>query len=202
MKTLTRTAASVAVLAGAIALAGCSNESGPVAGTAAPTKTTTSTPTPTPTPDAKVGTRANPFAVGAPGKHSSDSVWTFTWDATNGDGWAEIQKANEYNEAPAAGQSFVLSSTTVGAGAGVGAEGGDPVASFTISYVGSDGNTYPAVGDCGVLPGKAVYEIGRMYANASQKGYVCSVVPTEAVVGGTWNVQALVGSGTAFFAGA
>jgi len=203
MKTSSRAATAALVLASAITLAGCSSESGPVAGTKAPTKAPSeSSATPTPTAEAKAGTRANPFPVGSPGKHSAESVWTFTWDGTNADGWSEIQKANEFNEAPSAGQSFVLSSTTVAAGSDIGTEGGDPIASFAISYVGSDGNTYPAAGDCGVLPGTAVYEIGRMYPDAAQKGFVCSVVPTDAVAGGTWNVQALVGSGTAFFAGA
>ena len=48
---------------------------------------------------------------------------------------------------------------------------------------------------CGVLPGKGEYEFGRMYAGASQSGYVCAVVPTTAATGGTWHVETLVGTG-------
>jgi hypothetical protein len=196
--------ASAAALALALTLAGCTADStGPVEGTTKPTTVSESkTPTPTPTPEAALGTRPNPFPVGTPGKHSKDSVWTFTWADTDGNAWPKIQQANPYNTAPAAGQSFVLASTKVAADPSLPAEGGDPTASFTISYVGSDGNSYTAAGDCGALPSKAWYEFGRMYPGASQDGLVCTSVPTAAVSGGTWHVQSLVGVGDAYFAGA
>lgn len=196
--------ASVVALALAATLAGCTMDSGgPVKGTTKPTTVSESqTPTPTPTPEAALGTRPNPFPVGTPGKHSKDSVWTFTWADTDGNAWQKIQQSNQYNSPPEDGHAFVLASTKVATDPGLPAEGADPTASFTISYVGSDGNSYTAAGDCGALPSKAWYEFGRMYANASQDGLVCASVPTAAVSGGTWHVQSLVGVGDAYFVGA
>jgi hypothetical protein len=206
MNTLTRALATAVVIAGAITLAGCSSQSGPVAGTAAPTSApvkTSPTPTPTPTPEAAVGTRAKPFPVGAPGRYDSTSVWTMTFTATDADAWPEVQKVNMYNEAPKEGYSDVLGTMTVAAGA-VDDAGADPGQSLSVTYVGSDANSYDSINHpCGVLADTELQDAGTMYAGASRSVLVCAQVPTTAIAGGSWAVGFVDGStAPAFFASA
>jgi hypothetical protein len=209
MKTLTRAAAAAAVLAGAIALAGCSSqaESGPVAGTAAPTKSAAaevSTPTPTATPEAKVGTRANPFPAGTPGQYDAASIWTVTVASTDGDAWDDVQKVNPYNEAPKPGYSDVIGTISVAAGNGADENGVDPGQSLKVGYVGTDANSYDSINHpCGVLADTSLQDAGVMYAGAVRQVLVCAQVPTAAVAGGSWGVTFIDGTApTAFFAGA
>lgn len=158
--------------------------------------------TPTAAP-AELGTRSNPFPTGKPGKYDSTSVWTFTWQSTKADGFADLKAADEYATPPASGQTIVLGTMSVQADAGMPADGADPVGSWTVSYVGNDGNTYTDDGKCGILPGKAVYAIGRMYPNATQTGTTCAVVPTSAIAGGSWRIDAIVGqTASVYFKGA
>ncbi|KQO63756.1 hypothetical protein [Curtobacterium sp. Leaf261] len=186
-----------------IALAGCSsNPSGPVAGKSPSTAKSTPTQTQTPKPEAQQGTRENPFPANSAAKYSTDSVWTFTLKSSTTDGSAAVAAANEFNEAPAAGMNYVLATVGVNADSTMPSSGADPVASFAVAYVGSDGNTYANDGTCGVLPDKPLYEIGTMYANASQDATACAVVPSSAVAGGSWRVQSLVkNDSSVFFAG-
>lgn len=198
--------ASAVALSLAALLAGCSSgPSGPVEGTSKPTTASKEsvTPTPTPTPESAIGTRANPFPVGTPGQYDSKSVWTITVTGTDGDAWPEVQKVNQFNEAPRAGYTDVIGELTVSAGAAADA-GADPGQSLSVAYVGSDANSYDTINHpCGVLPDTSLQDAGTMYGGATRNVLVCAQVPTTAITGGTWSV-AYIDGGTApaFFTGA
>lgn len=131
-------------------------------------------------------------------------MWTMTFSGTNGDAWPDVQKVNQYNEPPKSGDSDVLGTLTVSAGAGADDEGADPGDSLTVTYVGADGNSYDTINHpCGVLADTELQDAGLMYTGASRTVSVCAQVPTAAVAGGTWSVTYVDGStATAFFAGA
>lgn len=132
-------------------------------------------------------------------------MWTVTVTGTNGDAWADVQRQNPYNTAPADGYSDVLGNLTIGAGDGAPAEGADPGESLQVTYVGSDGNSYdtinyPCGGDMG---GATLQDAGSMFGGASRPVTVCAQVPSAAIAGGTWSVTSyLDASQIAFFAGA
>lgn len=188
-----------------VALAACSS-SGPVESTAVPTAARTTAPPAareTPTPAAEAGSRDQPYDYNKAVQYDSTSVWTFTWQSTKADGWPDIQGANQFNTAPAAGTSYVLGTLAFGAGAAVPTDGASPTSSWGVAYVGNDGNTYQNQGECGVLPGSDLLAASTMYANASQVGSVCAKVPTAAVAGGTWVIRSYAGAdASVYFKGA
>ncbi|TFD56977.1 hypothetical protein E3T43_08620 [Cryobacterium sp. Hh7] len=152
---------------------------------------------------AKLGTRTNPFPTGTAGKHSSDSVWTFSVGETDIDAWPEILAFNEYNEAPAEGNGYITVPVTVQVDdvAAV-VDGADPAASFDISYVTTSGNTYDSFTCSAVLPDPGeLYNVGVMYGGA-QAGFIgCAQVPTADIPGGAWVVASSIAQTSAFFAG-
>lgn len=152
---------------------------------------------------AKPGTRANPFPTSTAGKHSADSVWTFSIGETNTDAWPEILATNEYNEAPTEGNGYITVPVTVQVDdvAAV-VDGADPAASFDISYVTVSGNTYDSFTCSAVLPDPGeLYNVGVMYGGA-QAGFVgCAQVPTADIPGGVWVVASTMARDSAFFAG-
>lgn len=197
-------ALGVAVIS-AVGLVACSS-SGPVESSSTPTAAAkTASPSATPTGAApEAGTRAAPYEYGKAVKYDDASSWTFTWQSTKADGWPDIQAAQSYNTAPAAGENYVLGAVTYGLDAGTdAADGASPTASWGVYYVGNDGNSYQSIGECGTLPDADLLAAQPMYPGASQTGNVCSKVPSAAVSGGTWVIRAFTGQDSSvYFKGA
>lgn len=186
-----------------LAFSGCAVD-GPVAvSSRAASPSATPTPTPTPAPQAALGSRANPFPVGTPGKYDPASVWTFTGQATNPDATAEVIAGNQFNQSPPAGQTYVKTKFTISlANTPEVANGADPGSSFRIAYVGNDGNTYQDQGCTPASPEVNYGSLGTMYGGATATGVVCVIVPVTAIPGGTWSINSQVKQAVAFFAGA
>jgi len=193
---------TVAIVLGA-GLTACSSD-GPVESADTPTAAS-STPTRATSPSTKAaeaGTRANPFGYGKAVRYDDTSVWTFTWQGTEPDAYEQVKAQNEFATPPPTSSSFILGSFAVGAGPDMPADGADPNASWGVSYVGNDGNTYDYDASCGVIQDE-LFSAGTMYANASKTLKVCATVPTTAVSGGTWLIRSYVGADSSvYFKGA
>lgn len=181
-----------------LALAACS--SGPVEVAEPAPETTPSQAAEAPSE----GTRDNPFAVGTTAKHSSDSVWTLTVGETDADAWPKILAANEFNQKPAEGSSFVTAPVRVELEDNDATAGGaDPWASFAVAYVTESGNSFEGSTCIEVLPDPGeLYGIGTMFGGAQADFLACAQVPSADIAGGTWRVYSLIGTASAFFAGA
>jgi len=152
---------------------------------------------------AEPGTRSNPFPTGTAGKHSSDSVWTFSVGETDTDAGPEVLAANPYSEVPAGGSSYITVPVTVQVDDVPSlVDGADPAYSFDVAYVTAAGNTYDSTTCVVSLPEPGdLYNVGVMYGGA-QAGFLgCAHVPTVDVLGGAWVVSSLVATDSAFFAG-
>jgi len=188
----------VALLGLTIVLSGCTAAE-PESPAARPSHST-STQAHSPTPAAAAGTRVNPYAVGTMGRYDPESVWSFTGQSTDPNATAAIMAANEFNEQPAAGQVYVSTKSTISlADSAAASAGADPYASFTIAYVGNDGNTYEDK-QCAVpAPDTRYQSLGTMYGGATAVGSVCAIVPSGAVAGGAWSIRSQVKPAVAFF---
>lgn len=97
----------VSAMALAILLAGCTPPAVSDEAETAPASTPSSTPTPTPTTPAADGSRATPYAYGSVAHVSEESLWDFTIHTPQQDpnGW--VAQADEFNDAPAEGNTWV-----------------------------------------------------------------------------------------------
>lgn len=182
----------------ALALSGCS--SGPVE-VAKPSDTPKPTPTATADPQ---GTRANPFPVGTAAQYDKGSVWTFTVGETDSDAWTEIVAANEFNQAPEAGNSYLTVPVHIALEENPQTAGGaDAWASFSVAYVTASGNSFDSSTCSADLPDPGpLYNIGTMFGGAQADFLACAQVPSAEIPGGTWRIYTLIGSGSVFFVGA
>lgn len=170
--------------------------------TAASTKTT---PTPTPEPPAESGSRDNPLPAGTAAKHSDSSMWTYTVGATDSDAWPEISAANQFNQAPQEGSTYISVPVHVVADDIEAAkDGADPWASFRVDYVTAAGNTFEDTTCQGELPPPGgLNMLGTMYGGAQADFYACAAVPIADIPGGTWKISSMIdGNSSVFFAGA
>ena len=189
---------------GALTLTGCSSDETPMQeplDTSTPAADT-QTEAPSEEPAAADGTRENPIPVNTLTQYAPDSAWSFAVGETDADAWTStIQQFNEFNPAPAEGESFIMAPFHLELSGDAGAEGADPVQSLEISYVTAGGVTYESdfFGDaCGLFPNPFT-DLELMYPGASTDSNICAAVPTDEVSGGAWRVGSFVQPSSAIF---
>lgn len=119
--------------------------------------------------EAKVGTRENPAALGSEivGKDFTVKINSVNLAATD-----LVMAANEFNEAPAAGNVYALVNATVtytGADSGYASEA-------EISYVSADGKVYNSFDSIAVAP-EPTLGLDELYKGASATGNIVIQIP-------------------------
>ncbi len=174
----------VSILTG-LALAGCGGGTqAPATGgekeaTSAPpvqeaTLAAAPTEAPEPTAEAALGSRANPIPIGTPVEIGS---WEVAVTQVNPDAADIVAAENEFNDAPAPGQSFVMIGLS---GVYRGEESGTFWTDVSAKVLGNGGNTYSD--RCGVIPND-ISDAGETFAGASIEGSLCFKVDTAQLDG-------------------
>lgn len=153
---------------------------------------TTDEPTTDESPDAApasgdTGTRDNPIALGetftvndGEGGTLDVTLGEINWDATSA-----IMEANQFNDPPAEGQTYVIVPVTVvyhGSGSF------EPGFSLSIEYVSNAGNSYE---ETFVSHDNQAYDVGALYDGGSGSWDIVLAVPTDQVQDGAFNVSVL-----------
>lgn len=180
-----------------LALAGCTSPAPmqePIAdATTATSPAPAATPTATEAPEPAAGTRDNPIPIDTTTEYDPASMWNFSVGATNADATQTVLDENPYNEPPAEGSVFIMTTFQLAVKPTADANGGDPGASLNIDYVTSKGNTFNVSnGPCGVIPAPEIWNVGVMYPGATASFNHCVAVPADAVAGGVWRVSSIV----------
>ena len=141
-------------------------------------------------PQAPSGTREDPLALGSTVENAD---WSVTVTGIDPNGNAAVASANQFNDAPGAGQQYVIvdaSATYKGSGEGVSAE-------VQIDYVTADGTVLSTWDNIvvGIEP-----EFGRanLYAGATDAGKLVFLVPSS--LDGQIRVRPGLFAGDVFFA--
>lgn len=140
-------------------------------------------------PVAQAGSREEPYRAGEvftlPGWEISLGATVSGKKAVN-----TITKANQFNEIPAKGQTFVIVPVTVKRTEG---DSIAPWLSVSVRFLAPDGVVLDGSESyCGVVP-KPFNDLGEMFPGASAKGNVCVQTPSAAVAEGIWIVEPLIG---------
>lgn len=143
----------------------------------------------------KVGTRGNPAEIGT---RVTVGEWEVEIVEVNTDAWEHIQAANQFNEPPSEGFTYVMWRTQA---AYVGDESGNPQVDLTWRIVGSEGNSFDTMTDdgCGPPP-EPFYEQGETFPGGEISGNVCIAAEEAQLDGGTIAVQSMMGQNRVFFA--
>lgn len=182
------TIAALALL-GVMLTAGCSATAeddpdalSPAADAPAPVEEIEAEPEPEPEPEPENGSIESPFPAGYEAtvfEGSEENVlYTVTAALADDDAWAEIAKANQFNEAPSEGMKYVIVSYTVKA---VDEDEPTNVSWSLYDYAAGDinGVTYRDVSV--VLPDSmpTPYDASDLYAGQSFTAYVAYEVPAS-----------------------
>jgi hypothetical protein len=135
-----------------------------------PKPTPTPTPTPTPSPPAALGTRANPYPLGA---EVSVRDWKVRVNSVKFNAWDDVRAANSFNDAPAPGWEDVIVNVTM---TYTGAKTGTPWLDFDMKYVGATNVGYPTSGFdhyCGVPPAPNLSDFNDVFPGGSVTGNRC-----------------------------
>jgi hypothetical protein len=174
-----RIIAAVALIA-ALTITGCSGKTiskddEPIDKPAA--TQTEETPAPEPEPPApEVGTLENPWPAGSSliaTDAGGNELYSFTAAVTNWDATTALLEANQFNELPPAGMTYVLVNLTY---TGISAD--KPVSpsfeSYNLKLVGPDGTLFNQASV--VTPGPQMYTAGDLYAGQTFTGEVVFAV--------------------------
>lgn len=123
----------------------------------------------------KQGTRENPLPVGSTAKIGS---WEVTLVSVNLDADAAVKKANEFNEAPADGNKYVMANVTAKY---VGEDSGTFWADMSYKFYGSGGNTFDSAS---VSVDNSITDAGETFPDASVAGNLVFEVPVDQLEGG------------------
>lgn len=181
----------------ALALAGCGDTSEQTApeetsteadAAATPTEVEEVAEEPTEEPEedeAEVGTRENPLPLG---ERATLGDYEVAVTAVNLDATDVVMDANEFNEAPAEGNTFVLVTL---AGTFLGEENpeGNPGFDLSAVIVGSDARQY-ADFDSLAVPPNPLYDSPTLEAGGQFEGNALIEMPTEALDGAALFVEA------------
>ncbi len=190
-----------------LVLAGC--DTGPAEGAggtiAEPGASTEASPDATEAPDsetgddaagdAAIGTRGNPAPIGATAVIGD---WDVTIVEVDRDAADAVLAANQFNDEPADGRSFVLWSIEAVYN---GEESGTAWIDLNWKVVGAAGNSFGGGMDdyCGVIP-DSINDKGETFAGGTVTGNVCVSADTDQLDGGTILVEELFGGSRTFFA--
>ena len=153
---------------------------------------------PKPSAASTIGTRANPASIGSTVDLKSAGAvdWEVTLGAPTLNADALVASANEFNEAPPAGDQYALVPVTV---VYKGKNSDSPLVSIIVDFVTADGVTHTSSDTLVVPPDPAFDSIGQLYTGAKATGNVVIAVPSANVDKGTWAVSETFGSSPYFF---
>lgn len=149
------------------------------------TKTAEPTPEPEPTPESEApsaGSRDNP------GNPDTD-VATFaeTWEVQIGrfdpDARPEIMAENQFNDAPAEGNTYIMLPVTA---TYIGPDSGEPWLDLDITFVTRDGRSFEQV--YAVIPND-LSDVAPLYNGGVGEGNIAFEVPADALEGATFAVS-------------
>ena len=195
------------ILIAVLLLAGCA-DGGNAAPTSLPTHIPSTTPTPTPTPKAAKpdGSRSQPYPFGTIIHTSDDSMWDFTIHSPQADANSWVAQADEYNDAPSGGNTWVGANIAVTvrdiAELAVN-EAIAPSLSLSPVFVGSSGTVYDfwTEGSPALFGGKSWNPQPDVFVSVGMNWDQPFALQTPAneVVGGYFAVQHSVSGKTIFF---
>lgn len=113
---------------------------------------------------AAIGTRDNPIPLGAAAQVGD---WEMTVISVNPDAAELVAAENQFNDAPEAGNVFVMIKLS---GSYLGEDSGSIFGNLAYKILGADGNTFAE--SCGVIP-NALTDTGETFAGASVDGNLC-----------------------------
>lgn len=138
--------------------------------------------------DSDEGTRNNPLplgttiTIGSPGAPEWEvTVGPATLDATD-----EVLAANQFNDEPEEGFQYAMLNLDA---TYIGEDSGTPWVDISVSFVGSDANTYQSFDTFAVAP-NSFTDVNELFPGGSGSGNIVIAVPTDAVADGTWRVGA------------
>jgi hypothetical protein len=133
------------------------------------------------------GTPENPLPIGT---EVTVGDWRVKVNAVDTDAWDVVHAENQFNEAPAAGRSFVLFGVTA---TNTGDSEGTPWLDLTFKVVGSDGTEFGAITQdfCGVIP-DSLFNAGAAAPGATVTGNSCISAQTTLLDGGALRVESLL----------
>jgi hypothetical protein len=132
------------------------------------------------------GSSDAPYGVG---QSFSNGSWSFSFGRTDTNAWASTLQADEDNDAPAAGWSYVIVPVTFTNNS---ATADEPYWPNEIDLLGNDDEYYSDTTDddqsCGTVPNDWA-DAPALAPGASLTANVCAVVPTAALTGALWSVE-------------
>lgn len=134
------------------------------------------------------GTRSNPHPAGT---RFTIPDWKVSLSATTSGAKAvnAVRKANQFNDAPAKGNTFAIVSVMVERTSG---DSLAPWLGISIRFLTPDGLVLDGSQNyCGVVT-KSLNDVGEMFPGAATSGNVCVQVPASAVAKGMWVVEPLM----------
>lgn len=140
------------------------------------------------------GTREKPIPLGASARVGD---WDVTVMKVADNANSAVNKANEFNEKPAAGNQYVM--VTVQAKY-VGDKSGTFWADSTVKFYGSSGNTFDTAS---VVAPNQLSDTGETFPNAAVEGNLVFAVPSAQIAGGSVIIEpsfSMDDNGRAFFA--
>lgn len=133
----------------------------------------------------RAGTLDSPYK---PGQSFTIPGWTLSLSATVSGKKAEtaVRRANQFNDPPGKGETFVLTTVTVRHDNG---ESAAPWVSFLVRFLPTDGVVRDGSESyCGAIS-KPLTDVGEMFAGSRATGNVCVRVPSNRVAGGRWVID-------------